>query len=132
MNWRDPAVRAAQLAMIRAWLERGVDGFRLDVFNTFFKHPELPSNPPRVPSPQGLARLRGWNRQHHVHNKDQPDLDDFLAEFRAIVDAVPGRMSVGELFDGPATLPPGSRLHVTSSSTLASPPRDGRPRRWPG
>ena len=104
LNWREPAVRAAQLAMIRAWLERGVDGFRLDVFNTFYKHPELLSNPPLVPSPQGLARLRAWNRQHHVHNKDQPELDDFLAEFRAIVDAVPGRMSVGELFDGPAAL----------------------------
>jgi alpha-glucosidase len=104
LNWREPAVRAAQLAMIRAWLERGVDGFRLDVFNTFYKHPELLSNPPRLPSPQGLARLRAWNRQHHVHNKDQPELDDFLAEFRAIVDAVPGRMSVGELFDGPAAV----------------------------
>jgi alpha-glucosidase len=104
LNWREPAVRAAQLAMIRAWLERGVDGFRLDVFNTFYKHPDLPSNPPRVPSPQGLARLRGWNRQDHVHDKNQPELHDFLAEFRAIVDAVPGRMTVGELFDGPAAV----------------------------
>ena len=99
LNWREPAVRAAQLEMIRGWLARGVDGFRLDVFNTLFKEPSLASNPPRVPPPRGLARLRGWNRQLHVNDKDQPELADFLAEFRAIVDEVPGRMTVGELFD---------------------------------
>jgi alpha-glucosidase len=100
LNWREPAVRAAQLAMIQGWLDRGVDGFRLDVFNTFFKRADLASNPPRRPAPTGLARLRGWNRQVHVNDKDQPDLVDFLAELRAVVDAVPGRMTVGELFDG--------------------------------
>ena len=47
LNWRNPAVEAAQLAMVRGWLERGVDGFRLDVFNVFLKHPDLPSNPVR-------------------------------------------------------------------------------------
>jgi alpha-glucosidase len=99
LNWREPAVRAAQLEMIRGWLARGVDGFRLDVFNTLFKEPSLASNPPRVPPPRGLARLRGWNRQLHVNDRDQPELADFLAEFRAIVDEVPGRMTVGELFD---------------------------------
>ncbi len=101
LNWREPAVRAAQLDMIRGWLARGVDGFRLDVFNAFFKDPTFASNPPRVPGPKGIARFRGWNRQLHIHDKDQPELDDFLREFRAIVDAVPGRMTVGELFDGP-------------------------------
>ncbi|MEA2536097.1 MAG: alpha-glucosidase [Chloroflexota bacterium] len=99
LNWREPAVRAAQLAMIRGWLDRGVDGFRLDVFNTFFKEASLAPNPPRTPAPRGLARFRGWNRQLHVNDKDQPELADFLAEFRAIVDEVPGRMTVGELFD---------------------------------
>ncbi|MGZ8501593.1 MAG: alpha-amylase family glycosyl hydrolase [Candidatus Limnocylindrales bacterium] len=99
LNWREPAVRAAQLEMIRGWLARGVDGFRLDAFNTFFKDPSLASNPPRVPPPRGLARLRGWNRQLHVNDKDQPELAEFLAALRAIVDEVPGRMTVGEPFD---------------------------------
>jgi alpha-glucosidase len=102
LNWRQPAVRAAQLAMIQGWLARGVDGFRLDVFNAFFKHADLPSNPLRVPAPRGLLRLRGWNRQVHLFDKDQPELHDFLAEFRAIVDAKPDRMTVGELFDDSA------------------------------
>ncbi len=104
LNWRNPAVRTAQLDMIRRWLARGVDGFRLDVFNAFFKDPSFASNPPRIPPPKGFARLRGWDRQVHVNDKDQPELDGFLREFRAIVDEVPGRMTVGELFAGPPEL----------------------------
>ncbi len=94
LNWRAPAVERAQLEMIRGWLDRGVDGFRLDVFNAFLKDPQLRSNP----------RRRGdspWTRQRHIHDRDQPDLDALLGRFRELMDAQPGRMSVGELFDGP-------------------------------
>ena len=45
LNWRNPAVEAAQWAMIRGWLARGVDGFRLDVFNALYKDAELRANP---------------------------------------------------------------------------------------
>ncbi len=92
LNWRNPAVREAMLTMVRGWLDRGVDGFRLDVFNAFFKHAELLSNPRRM-----LAR-RPYDRQVHLHDKDQPELIEFLAEFRALLDSYPERMSVGELF----------------------------------
>jgi len=92
VNWRDPALRAAMLAMVRGWLERGVDGFRLDVFNAFFKHADLPSNPRRY------VGRRPYDRQIHRYDKDRPELADFLAEFRALVDSYPGRMTVGELF----------------------------------
>ena len=95
LNWREPAVQEAIFAIVRGWLERGVDGFRLDVFNVFLKAPGLPSNPPG----RRLARSP-WNRQRHVNDKDQPDLLPLLAEFRAMVDDAPGRMTVGELFSG--------------------------------
>ena len=84
------------MAMVRAWLERGVDGFRLDVFNTFYKHADFVANPPA-----GLRR-QAWDRQRHVHDQNQPELVAFLARFRAEVDARPGRMTVGELFGGGA------------------------------
>jgi alpha-glucosidase len=99
LNWREPAVREAQLDVVRGWLARGVDGLRLDVFNTFFKHPDLPSNPRVLPRRLTLGSLRAWSRQAHVNDRNQPDLAGFLAELRAIVDAAPGRMTVGELFD---------------------------------
>jgi alpha-glucosidase len=93
LDWRTPAVEAAQFAMVRHWLDRGVDGFRLDVFNAFLKHPGLPSNPSRP----GTST---WARQVHRYDRDQPDLRDLIGRFRAMVDAFPARMTVGELFDG--------------------------------
>ena len=96
LNWRNPAVPAAQMEMVRGWLDQGVDGFRLDVFNTFFKHADFVANPAA-----GLRR-QAWDRQRHVHDQDQPELVAFLARFRAEVDARPGRMTVGELFGGGA------------------------------
>ena len=91
LNWRNPAVEEAQFSMVRGWLDRGVDGFRLDVFNAFLKHPELLANPE-------IEGMTLWARQHHLYDRDQPDFPDLIGRFRAILDEVPGRMSVGELF----------------------------------
>jgi alpha-glucosidase len=93
LNWRNGDVEEAQLRMVRGWLARGVDGFRLDVFNVFLKHPDLPSNPTR-------PGRTPWDRQVHLSDRDQPDFPAFIGRFRAILDEDPGRMSVGELFDG--------------------------------
>ena len=96
LNWRNPAVPAGQLSMLRGWLDRGVDGFRLDVFNTFYKRADFASNPSA-----GLRR-QAWDRQRHVNDQNQPELGAFLERFRAEVDSRPGRMTVGELFGGGA------------------------------
>ena len=95
LNWREPAVHEAQWAIVRGWLARGVDGFRLDVFNALLKSPTLASNPRT-----GRLARRPWDRQQHVNDKDQADLTALLDEFRGILDQRPGRMSVGELFAG--------------------------------
>ncbi len=93
VNWRSPALRAEMWSMVQGWLDRGVDGFRLDVFNAFVKAAGLPSNP-EIPSDSSLP----WDHQEHRFDKDQPEMHDLLAEFRAIVDSRPGRATVGELF----------------------------------
>ncbi|HXG25464.1 MAG TPA: alpha-glucosidase [Candidatus Binatia bacterium] len=94
LNWRNPAVREALLDVARTWLERGVDGFRLDVFNAFFKDVQLRSNPWRI------GRRGAWTWQRHLYDRNQPEMDALLRDLRAMVDARPGRMTVGELFDG--------------------------------
>lgn len=93
LDWRIPAVEHAQFEMVRGWLERGVDGFRLDTFNVFLKHPDVPSNPRR----RGAT---AWSRQTHIHDINQPDLPGLIGRFRSLVDRFPGRMTVGELFFG--------------------------------
>ena len=67
LNWRNPEVRAALLDVVRTWLDRGVDGFRLDVFNVFFKDELLRSNPWRV------GRRGLWSWQRHIHDRNQPE-----------------------------------------------------------
>ncbi len=94
LNWRNPAVREALLDVLRTWLGRGVDGFRFDVFNAFFKDASLASNPRR------LGGRRAYSRQVHLYDKNQPELLDLLVDIRRIVDEEPGRMTVGELFEG--------------------------------
>ena len=98
LNWREPGVKGAQLQMMQGWLDRGVDGFRLDVFNCFLKDEELRSNPVRAQAG------RPWDAQVHRYDKDQPGLGALLEDLRAIVDARAGRMTVGELFEGNPTL----------------------------
>jgi len=93
LDWRTPGVEAAQFEMVQGWLDRGVDGFRLDTFNVFLKHPEMLANPAR----RGTS---AWTRQVHRFDIDQPDQPALIARFRAIVDRAPGRMSVGEMFVG--------------------------------
>jgi alpha-glucosidase len=91
LNWRNPQVRKAILDVCRFWLERGVDGFRLDVFNCYFKDADFTDNPFQL-------GLRGFDRQSHIHDVDQPDLLPFLAELRALLDSYPERYAVGETF----------------------------------
>jgi alpha-glucosidase len=122
VNWRNPATRAALLDVVRTWLGRGVDGFRLDVFNTFFKDEALRSNPRK------LGRRGWWGWQRHVHDRDQPELAAALAELRAIVDEAPGRMTVGELFDGAFAAAAGYTIprHLTFDWALVGLPWDAR------
>ncbi len=92
LNWRNPAVRQAMLDVFRFWLERGVDGFRLDVFNVYFKDAALRSNPPKF-------GIRGFDRQRHMYDVDQPEMEPLLAEIRALLDHYAERYAVGETFE---------------------------------
>lgn len=92
LNWRNPDVRAEMLNIFRCWLDRGVDGFRLDVFNAYFKDAAFRSNPVKV-------GLLNWDRQRHRYDYDQPEMLPVLQEIRALVDSYPDRYLVGETFE---------------------------------
>ncbi|SDJ92889.1 alpha-amylase family glycosyl hydrolase [Aliiruegeria lutimaris] len=97
LNLHNPDVQQALLDSVRFWLERGVDGFRLDVCNFYFHDRSLRSNPPR---PQTIERSRYTNpygMQLHIHDKTQPENLEFLRRFRALLEEYPDRASVGEI-----------------------------------
>ena len=80
LNWRNPEVRKAILDVWRFWLDRGVDGFRLDVFNAYFKSPGFEDNTNK------LFGKSPFFRQNHINDMDQPEMIPLLAEFREILD----------------------------------------------
>lgn len=96
VNWRNPAVRAAMLDVFRFWMDRGVDGFRLDVFNVYFKDDELRRNPRTLRGP--YLGLRPFDRQKHIFDTNRPELFPLLAEIRGLLDSYPERYAVGETF----------------------------------
>lgn len=91
LNWRNPQVRNALMEAVRFWLERGADGFRLDVFNLWFKDADFSDNP-------AALGLRGFERQKHLYDIDQPEMHDALGDFRKLLDEYGNRTSVGEFF----------------------------------
>ena len=97
LNWRNPAVRQAMNSMIRMWLDRGVDGFRLDIFNALFEDERCRPNPRALAVPREDGSTSWFQR--NVHNLDHPDTLAFALELRTLIDGYdPPRMLVGEVF----------------------------------
>ena len=93
LNLHNPEVQDAILQVARFWLDRGVDGFRLDVADFYTHDRQLRDNPPA----EGGPRDRPWQFQRHLHNIDQPETLAFVERLRAVTDAYPDRMMVAEL-----------------------------------
>lgn len=96
LNYRNPEVRAAMLDNMRFWLDRGADGFRLDIVNALFEDPEFRDNPfawRLIPSDDDPRMLFQGSERTLNH----PDTIEFMKELRATIDAYPGRFLVGEV-----------------------------------
>ncbi len=91
LNWRNPAVREEMMDTFRFWCDRGVDGFRLDVFNEYFKDDQFRDNPKKF-------GIRPFDQQEHIYDADRPEMDGVVREIRATLDQYPERYTVGETF----------------------------------
>jgi len=98
LNWRNPAVRAAMMDVLRFWLERGVDGFRMDVVGLLIKDAALRDNPPNPDAPPNLPPNDLFNRQLHVYNQDQDEVHEIVRDFRRLLDEYGERCGIGELW----------------------------------
>ncbi len=94
LNWRDPGLREAVGGEIRYWLDRGVDGFRLDAVTWFVKDELFRDNPPGW----GPNAPRPYDLQRHVYDQNRPETHDVLKGLRVLVDDYDGRMMVGETY----------------------------------
>jgi alpha-glucosidase len=99
-----PAVQDAMLDVAKFWLDRGVDGFRIDAINFSMHDPALTDNPPAPPGP----RTRSFDFQLHVHNQSQPEIPAFLERLRALLDGYGATFTVAEV-GGPS---PEAEMHA--------------------
>ena len=102
LNLHQPDVQNELLDVARFWLERGVDGFRLDTINFYFHDQSLRSNPalPKELRNSSIApSVNPYNYQQHIYDKNQPENLDFLKRLRAVMDEYPCVAAVGEVGD---------------------------------
>jgi alpha-glucosidase len=99
LNWRNPQVREAMFAVYRFWLDRGVDGFRIDVAHYIMKDPELKDNPLNLnPANIDWKQNGAYDTLYHLYDKGHPDVHGVYQELRKILDSYdPPRYSVGEI-----------------------------------
>jgi alpha-glucosidase len=100
LNWRNQDVRTAMYEMIRFWLDRGVDGFRIDVLWHMVKAADFPDNPLNNAWRPSMGEM---HRVLQLHSTDQPEVHEIAAEMRAIADgyATAGRgerVLIGEIY----------------------------------
>ena len=98
------AVQDAMLDVAKFWLDRGVDGFRIDAINFSMHDPALTDNPPAPPGP----RTRSFDFQLHIHNQSQPEIPAFLERLRTLLDDYGATFTVAEV-GGPS---PEAEMHA--------------------
>lgn len=100
LNYHQPAVRDAMLDIVRFWLDKGVDGVRLDVINFCFHDRQLRDNPAK---PLDMRRGRGFRSdnpyafQYHHYNATQPENLEFLSDLRQLMDGYKDVAALGEI-----------------------------------
>ena len=95
LNWRNPAVQAAMLDVMRFWLDRGVDGFRVDVIWGIVKDEHFRDNPP---NPDYHPSLPPHYQQLAMYSADRPEVHGIIQAMRQLLDSYEDRMMVGEIY----------------------------------
>jgi alpha-glucosidase len=95
LNWRNPEVVHNMLDALRFWLERGVDGLRVDVIALIIKDAQFRDEPP--PSDHGSVG-EFEILQSRIRTEDQPEVHEFIRQIRGVLDEYDNRVLIGELW----------------------------------
>jgi len=98
LNMSNPEVKEAIFDMVKFWLDNGVDGFRLDIFNFIFEDQNFPDNPRTLRYLPNMNEAK-WLFEEHKYNFHQPEVIDFAKDLRGVLESYPGdRFMIGEVF----------------------------------
>lgn len=127
LNFHNPLVQQAHLDAQRFWLERGVDGVRMDACVFHFHDRQLRSNPPAlVRDTSTVTDVNPYGMQAHLYDKTQPENIAFLERVRAQLNEF-GAVSIGEISSDDALAQMseytegGNKLHMAYSFNLLTP-----------
>jgi alpha-glucosidase len=95
VNWRDPELHDAMLDVLRFWLDRGVDGFRVDVMWLLIKDDQFRDNPV---NPGYHASAPSAHRLLPLYNSNRPEIHDLVAAMRSVLDSYRERVLIGEIY----------------------------------
>ncbi len=95
LNWRNVEVQRAMSEVLRFWLDRGVDGFRVDVIWHLVKDSEFRDNPPNE---DYTADLPPYNRFRPLYSTDRPEVHEVIAALRRVTDEYADRVLLGEIY----------------------------------
>lgn len=99
LNWRNPEVQEAMFDDLMFWLDRGVDGIRVDVAHYVMKDPLLRDNPRLSTRPVTITKDHGeYDMFEHLYDKGHVDNHALYRDVRALLDSYqPERFSIGEI-----------------------------------
>ncbi len=95
LNWRNPAVQTVMLDVMRFWLDRGVDGFRIDALRQIIKDDQLRDNPL---NPDYQSEKDPYHHFLPVYTTDRPEVMNRIAQMREVSDQYENRLLIGELY----------------------------------
>lgn len=95
LNWRHPEVVEAMLGVLRFWLERGVDGFRVDVLWHLIKDEHFQDNPP---NPMWREGMESYQALVPVQTSDRPEVHEIVLRMRRLLDEYIDRVMIGEIY----------------------------------
>jgi len=95
LNWRNPALQQAMLDVMRFWLDRGVDGFRVDVIWHLIKDEQLRDNPA---NPDYQEDYGTYGQLLPVYSTDQPEVHEIIRKMRDVLDTYQERVMIGEVY----------------------------------
>ncbi len=95
LNWRNREVQDAMLDIMRFWLDRGIDGFRVDVIWGIVKDDHFRDNPP---NPDYNPSLPPHYQQLATYSTDRPEVHEIIQRMRDLLDSYDDRMMVGEIY----------------------------------
>jgi alpha-glucosidase len=96
LNWRNPEVKAAMFDVLRFWMKRGGDGFRMDVVYMIWKHPDMPDHP-IIEGAKGRNENDIIGRQQSLYNYNYEGVHDVMREMRAVLDEF-GTIAIAEVW----------------------------------